>query len=284
MAYDEKFRRRVIQYKDSGHTFAEVHEAFGVRPQCYYEWKAELEEKGECGTHYPKSHKGKIDPERLKDLAEKHPDWYLREFAAELGVCLQAIAQRFEALGITRKKKTFTYSEKSEVKREEFLREVERIPEEDRVYVDESGIKDDLKREYGRAPRGVMVGDSKRGRKFHRVNVVAGETHGADGVRHLSPLCYQGTMNGVRFEEWFENGLLKTTGKGKTIIMDRASFHRKTKLEEIREKNEVSLLYLPPYSPDFNPIEKTWANMKKDLRNTAPLHELIESAIYDYLS
>ena len=66
--------------------------------------------------------------------------------------------------------------------------------------------------------------------------------------------------------------------------MDRASFHRKTKLEEICKKNEVSLWCLPPYSPDFNPIEKTWANMKKDLRNTAPLHELIKSAIYDYLS
>ncbi|MDR0558008.1 MAG: transposase [Treponema sp.] len=150
--------------------------------------------------------------------------------------------------------------------------------------MDESGINDDLKREYGRAPRGVMVEDSKRGRKFHRVNVVAGQTHGADGIQHLSPLCYQGTMNGVRFEEWFENGLLRTVEKGKTIIMDKASFHRKTKLEEICKRHEVFLLYLPPYSPDFNPIEKTWANMKKDLRSSAPLHGLIESSIYAYLS
>ena len=116
MAYDEKFRRRVIQYKDSGHTFAEVYEAFGVRPQSYYEWKAELEEKGECGAHYPKSHKGKVDPKRLKDLAEKHPDWYLREFAAELGVCLQAIAQRFKALGITRKKRLLLIPKKAKRK------------------------------------------------------------------------------------------------------------------------------------------------------------------------
>ena len=114
------------------------------------------------------------------------------------------------------------------------------------MYVDESGINDDLKREYGRALRGVMVEDSKRGRKFHRVNVVAGQTYDTDGIRHLSPLCYQGTMNGAWFEEWFENGLLKTVEKGKTIIMDRASFHRKSKLEEICKKHEVFLLYLPP--------------------------------------
>ena len=124
------------------------------------------------------------------------------------------------------------------------------------MYVDESGINDDFKREYGRAPRGVPVEDSKRGRKLQRVNVGAGQTHGTDGIRHLSPLCYQGTMKGSRFEAWFENGLLRTVEKGKTLIMDRARFHRKTKLEETGKKHEVFLVYLPPYSPDFNPIEK----------------------------
>jgi putative transposase len=72
--------------------------------------------------------------------------------------------------------------------------------------------------------------------------------------------------------------------KGKTIIMDRASFHRKKQLEEACKKRGVNLLYLPPYSPDYNPVEKTWANMKKELRSTAPLHGLIETAIYAYLS
>jgi putative transposase len=91
-------------------------------------------------------------------------------------------------------------------------------------------------------------------------------------------------MNGAGFENWFENSLLKSVGKGKTIIMDRASFHRKKQLEEICKKQGVSLLYLPPYSPDFNPIEKTWANMKKELRDTVPLYGLIETAIYAYLS
>jgi putative transposase len=91
-------------------------------------------------------------------------------------------------------------------------------------------------------------------------------------------------MKGSRFGAWFENGLLRTVEKGKTVIMDRARFHRKTKLEETGKKHEVFLVYLPPYSPDFNPIEKTWANMKKDLRSTAPLHGLIESSIYAYLS
>jgi transposase len=90
-------------------------------------------------------------------------------------------------------------------------------------------------------------------------------------------------MNSARFEDWFETGLLKAAGKGKTIIMDRASFHRKKQLEKICGKHNVFLLHPPPCSPDFNPIEQTWANMKRALRDTAPLAELLQTAIYNYL-
>jgi transposase-like protein len=55
MAYDEKFRRRVIQYKDTGHTFAQTQEAFGVNSRSYYDWKSELGEKGSSGTVNPKA-------------------------------------------------------------------------------------------------------------------------------------------------------------------------------------------------------------------------------------
>jgi transposase len=112
MAYDEKFRRRVISYKDEGHTFAEVHEAFGVNSRSYYSWKAEPEEKGKFGNHYPASRPGKINPEKLRELAENHPDRYLRESAAEFGVRLQAIDKRVKALGIPRKKNFHAFRKK----------------------------------------------------------------------------------------------------------------------------------------------------------------------------
>jgi transposase len=116
MAHDEKFKRLVIKYKDSGHTFAQVKEVFGVVSRSYYTWKAELDEKGKFEKHYPKTRAGKIDPEKLKELAEKHPDWHLREFAAEFGVCFQAIDKRFKSLGITRKKKLLLVPKKQSVK------------------------------------------------------------------------------------------------------------------------------------------------------------------------
>jgi len=64
--------------------------------------------------------------------------------------------------------------------------------------------------------------------------------------------------------------------------MDNASFHRKSKLYELAEKAKVNLLFLPPYSPDFNPIEKSWANMKHWLRNNLQYFNLIDIAVYNY--
>ncbi|MDR2796128.1 MAG: transposase, partial [Spirochaetaceae bacterium] len=139
-----------------------------------------------------------------------------------------------------------------------------------------------LKREYGRALRGVKVEDTKRGRKFHRVNVVAAVTHSKNETKKIAPECYNGSVTGERFEIWFEASLLKNVETGSTIIMDRASFHRKKQLEQTCEKAKVNLMLLPAYSPDFNPIEKDWANMKRALRDTAPLWDLLQTAIYDY--
>ena len=89
-------------------------------------------------------------------------------------------------------------------------------------------------------------------------------------------------MTGERFEVWFETNLLKNVKPGCAILMDRASFHRKKQLEEMCVKARVNVILLPAYSPDFNPIEKDRANMKRALRDTAPLCDLLQTAIYDY--
>jgi transposase len=89
-------------------------------------------------------------------------------------------------------------------------------------------------------------------------------------------------MNSVRFEEWVKDKLLPAVKKGSAIIMDNARFHRKKELEKIMKRAKVHL-FLPPYSPDLNPVEKLWANMKRNLRDTVPLYDLLQTAIYNYL-
>lgn len=67
------------------------------------------------------------------------------------------------------------------------------------------------------------------------------------------------------------------------MTMDNASFHRKTRLFHLVENTGINLLFLPSYSPDFNPIEKTWANMKCALPYLIPKFNSLEIAIYSYL-
>ncbi len=90
-------------------------------------------------------------------------------------------------------------------------------------------------------------------------------------------------MNSQLFEKWFEFDLLSMVPCNYTIIMDNASFHRKKKLGEIAERYSVNLLFLPAYSPDFNPIEKFWANMKKWLRKNIKNFTTIGVGIHAYL-
>jgi transposase len=104
MAYDVVFRKRVIGYKDAGHTFKEVNEAYGVDSRRYYSWKKQPEQTGSLEKRTPQERSGKINKREPARLLEEHPDWYLREFAEKFGVCPQAIHKMFEKMALCVKK------------------------------------------------------------------------------------------------------------------------------------------------------------------------------------
>ncbi len=84
------------------------------------------------------------------------------------------------------------------------------------------------------------------------------------------PMAYSGTMNRDLFVSWLQNMLVPSLQKGQVVIMDNASIHKSGLVKKMIEKAGCTLMYLPPYSPDFNPIENYWAVMKlsaNDLEN-----------------
>jgi len=144
------------------------------------------------------------------------------------------------------------------------------------VFVDETGFDQYLYRPYARAPRGQKVACKISGKKFKRTNIVAGICEG----KWISPLQYDGSTDSILFEFWFEQCLMKEIAAGSTVVLDNATFHRKHTLRFIAACFDCEVLFLPPYSPDLNPIENKWAWLKQMLRNSFPFFDSFNLALW----
>jgi transposase len=135
-----------------------------------------------------------------------------------------------------------------------------------------------MSRGYGRAPRGKRVVVQRPGRRFKRLNIVGGQI----GTQVIAPCYYDWTTTALWFEVWFEWYFCPALPKNTYIIMDNARFHRKVELERVAKFYGFKIIWLPPYSPDKNPIEKLWANLKNWLRIFAHTYSSIQNAVRDY--
>jgi transposase len=124
----------------------------------------------------------------------------------------------------------------------------------------------------------VRIEAVKSGGKFQRTNVVAAKIGG--GI--AAPFCYSGNTTSASFVKWFRTKLVKAVPKGTTVIMDNASFHPPKKFKNLCRRHGMRLLFLTAYSPDYNPIEKSWANMKRALIDIIPTCEDVPAAVYQY--
>ena len=146
----------------------------------------------------------------------------------------------------------------------------------DLVFLDEAGSNLGMTPSRGYAPRGERVVDHAPKSRGTNVSILAAMTwEGPVGAR-----TFDGAVNGPRFVHWIRTVLAPKLWQGAVVVMDNARFHKVAGVTEALAKVGARALYLPPYSPDLNPIELMWSKVKTPLRQAkARTRETLKAAI-----
>ena len=165
-------------------------------------------------------------------------------------------------------------------KRTAFLARLRETAPEDLIYLDESGVSTQMTRVYARAPQGERVHDAVPGGHWKMLTVLGALGH--QGM--LATMTIEAATDREVFLGYLDEVLCPKLRPGHVVVMDNLSTH---KVDGVRQRIEAcgaSLLYLPPYSPDLNPIEKAWSKLKQGLRSIgARSADALHQAVADLL-
>lgn len=140
-----------------------------------------------------------------------------------------------------------------------------RLNPERLVFIDETWATTNMARRYGRSLRGQRLVASVPHGHWKTSAFLAALRH--DGL--TAPCVLDGAINGAAFRAYVEQFLAPTLGPGDLVVMDNLSSHKVAGIRDAIEARGANLLYLPPYSPDLNPIEQAFAKFKAHLRKAA---------------
>jgi transposase len=133
------------------------------------------------------------------------------------------------------------------------------------VFIDETWASTKMARTHGRAPRGERLRAAlPHGHWKTTTFIGALRTTGM-----VAPMVLDGPINGAAFQAYVEQVLVPELRPGDIVVMDNLGSHKGPAVREAIEAAGASLAYLPPYSPEFNPIEKAFAKLKAMLRKAA---------------
>lgn len=133
------------------------------------------------------------------------------------------------------------------------------------IFIDETGVTTNMTRRYGRAPRGQRVKGYAPNGHWKITTFVAGLT--PDGI--VAPLVIDEPMNRTIFTQYVRQFLVPELRPGDIVILDNLSSHKGSEAIALVEECDAKMLFLPPYSPDLNPIEMVFAKLKGFLRKAA---------------
>lgn len=129
----------------------------------------------------------------------------------------------------------------------------------DIIFIDETGFAPTVHRTHGWSFIGQKIYGDKPGSKRPRTSLIGGYL----GNRLIAPMLFDGTCDQNVFNEWLAAELLPNIKPGTVIVLDNAKFHKSQLTIDLVQMAGCKLLFLPPYCPHLNPIEKLWATIKR---------------------
>jgi transposase len=134
------------------------------------------------------------------------------------------------------------------------------------IFIDETGASTKMTRRCGRAPRGERCRAPVPHGHWKTITFVGALR--IDGM--TAPMVLDGAMHGAAFLAYVEQVLVPTLLPGDIVVMDNLPAHKPTAVRRAIENAGAELRFLPPYSPDFNPIEMAFSKLKAFLKKHAP--------------
>lgn len=142
------------------------------------------------------------------------------------------------------------------------------------VYIDETGFQKYAYRAHGWALRGQKIYGDVSGNNRKCTNLILARA----GSRHFAPMLFEGTCCKKTFNTWLHRVLIPALKRSSLIVLDNASFHVRSAIHKIAAAFGHDVLFLPPYSPDLNPIEHSFDTLK-DLRRSLPKDTPIDAIV-----
>lgn len=145
------------------------------------------------------------------------------------------------------------------------------------MFLDESGIEDNACLEYGWSLKGTRCYGEMSYQHKRRISMIAGLCNN----KIIAPIIFEGTCNKEIFETYVGTVLIKELTPGQLVVMDNINFHKTDRVAELIKSVGCSVLFLPTYSPDLNPIEHHWFRIKRKIRKITHLFTDFYEAVYE---
>jgi transposase len=277
-AFSKDLREKILEALEADSSSLRVAERFGVSASFVRKLRMQVRVEGHYDALYRGGRERIVEPDHedtIRAALAERPGATLNDLRRDLkkqtklSVSESTMSRTLRRLGITRKKKTVEASERDDpkvkAKRRSFLRRCKAWNVNKLVFIDETGITLSMTSRYAWSEAGERAVDRAPFRRGGSATLVAALT--LTGVE--APFLFPGAMDGTALRTYVSEVLVPCLPRRSIVIWDNLAVHGDPAVRDALKVKDITIEFLPPYSPDLNPIELAWSKLKNYLRHVA---------------